>query len=408
LTNAAAHIAETDSAHGGTLTNWLTTIWTNAMTTISNTAVGGSNLAMAAQGMAVGISNDLNAVTNALHTAITTEVARATGAEVGISNAMALKLALAGGVMTGPLTNEAGLYGNGLGLTNVPGTLTTAEKAVATNALTLDGGIMRGPVTNELGYYGDGLGLTNVPAAALPVFAGPSTNGVVASSAGDEAKYLKGDGTWDSPAGAGTLADRSNTWDTVTLSMTNYVHVPSGTNWLAYDPATRLLTGCVTNRSAGGGDAIQGTYPVFRLPVGEVNGAYTDFEIKGSANNFTSTVLYYYKSWVTNNAVNGDTNALVYFTDDYSADVRVWLSTTNGAPIASKLTDPLSVVQYVYFMPSHDCAVDWSTWMQATNKNLVWSWVRVDAGAFEMNAGDTKQRWNPIRPESWEVERTTP
>lgn len=164
----------------------------------------------------------------------------------------------------------------------------------------------------------------------------------------------------------------------------------------------------ITNWPSGSGDAIQGTYPVFLLPVGLVNGAWTDFEIKGSIDNFATAPVYYYKSWAVNVSGNGDASAISFFTDDYSADPRVWNQATPEVSIGSQLSDPLSVVQYVYFMPSHDCAVDWSTWMQATNKNLVWSWVRVDAGAYEMNAGETKQRWNPIRPESWEIERTTP
>ncbi len=48
------------------------------------------------------------------------------------------------------------------------------------------------------------------------------------------------------------LAAESNLWATVAQSMTNFTHVASSTNWLAYDPATRTLSGCVTNLGAGG------------------------------------------------------------------------------------------------------------------------------------------------------------
>jgi len=151
-----------------------------------------------------------------------------------------------------------------------------------------------------------------------------------------------------------------------------------------------------------------GTYPVFRLDIGLVDGNWTDFEIKASTNNFESMV-YYYKSWTpTQEVAWADTNSLTYFTDDYSADVRVWHQQTNGTAISSHLASTNSVVQWVYFYPSHECAVDWETWMSSTNRSLVWSFVRVDDLGFEMNTGGTKQRWNPIRPDSWDVERTRP
>jgi hypothetical protein len=165
--------------------------------------------------------------------------------------------------------------------------------------------------------------------------------------------------------------------------------------------------------TAGGGTpgamvAIQGTYPVFRLDLGLVDGNWTDFEIKASTNNFASMV-YYYKSWTpTQEAAWSDPDSLTYFTDDYSADVRAWRCQTEGVPISAHLVDLKSVVQWVYFYPSHECAVDWRAWMSATNSSLVWSFVRVDDVGFEMNADGTKQRWNPIRPDSWDAERTVP
>jgi hypothetical protein len=150
------------------------------------------------------------------------------------------------------------------------------------------------------------------------------------------------------------------------------------------------------------------TYPVFRLDLGLVEGNWTDFEIKASTNNFAGLV-YYYKSWTTNqNALYRDTKAWTYFTDDESADVRVWNRATNGVSISSMLVSTSSVVQWVYFYPSHECAVDWTTWMSSANSNLVWSFVRVDDIGFELNRSGSKQRWNPVRPDSWEVGRTVP
>jgi hypothetical protein len=155
-----------------------------------------------------------------------------------------------------------------------------------------------------------------------------------------------------------------------------------------------------------GKPAVQsGTYPVFMLDVGNVEGNWTDFEFKITTNNFASLV-YYYKSWTNQPSTNADTNASCFFTDDYAPDVRKWITKSNDVPISAHLISTNSVVPYVCFSPSHDC--NWATWMYATNTHLVCSWVRVDNLGYEMNADGTKQRWNMIRPYTWEVERTVP
>ncbi|MFA5379047.1 MAG: hypothetical protein WC455_25050, partial [Dehalococcoidia bacterium] len=155
-----------------------------------------------------------------------------------------------------------------------------------------------------------------------------------------------------------------------------------------------------------GKPAVQsGTYPVFKLDVGIVDGSKTDFEFKATTNNF-ATLVYYYKSWTNQPGTNADTNAYCLFTDDYAVDVRKWILKSNGIPISAHLASSNSVVGYVYFYPSHDCT--WSNWMYATNVHLKCSWVRVDDLGFEMNFDGSKQRWNAVRPESWEVERTVP
>lgn len=168
-----------------------------------------------------------------------------------------------------------------------------------------------------------------------------------------------------------------------------------------------------TPQVAGGGpvavdvQVTQGTYPVFHLDLGLTAGNWTDFEIKATTNNFTSLV-YYHKSWTPHLAAGSDTNTLTYFTDDDAADVRAWRLQSNGVPISAHLANTNSVVQWVYFYPSHDGVVDWRGWMSATNASLVWSFARVDNLGIEMNAEGTKQRWNPIRPDSWDAERTRP
>ena len=159
-----------------------------------------------------------------------------------------------------------------------------------------------------------------------------------------------------------------------------------------------------------GGTAVDGTYPVIKLKLGE---QWTDFEIKASTNNFTTDgvpgddMVYYYISTGANSH-SDDTNVFIYFTDDYQVDVRQWIKATNNTPIYDQLVNPgASVLNYVYVYPSHDCMKDWSVWMSKTNKNLVWSWVRIGPVDFETNAVGT-QIWSPVRPDSWEVERTIP
>ena len=153
-----------------------------------------------------------------------------------------------------------------------------------------------------------------------------------------------------------------------------------------------------------GGGTEQGTYPVFKLDIGNIDGNWTDFEIKATTNNFDSLV-YYYKSWTTNTGGNPDTNAYVFFTDDYATDVRQWFCKTNNTAISEHLLSEDSVVHAVYFYPSHDCT--WSNWMSATNSALVWSWVRVDDLGFEQNVDESKQLWSAIQPVEWVTARPT-
>lgn len=256
------------------------------------------------------------------------------------------------------------------------------------------------------------------------------------------------------------------------LTATNIIYRDWSTNWIYFEPTNRSFFACITNGGSGGGGidenanftmadgttgslysahvrhklymtnsesagaleevqpmldaasdgktygrkdgawveagtAAQGTYPVFQLDVGMIEGRWNEFEIKGSTDNFAH-VVYYFQSWTNYTASTTDTNAYLYFTDDCATDVRKWKKATNGWALAEQLDDPLSVVQSVVFMPSHNCSNLWSDWMQATNTKLIWSWVRANAISYETNAVNEGQRWNPIRPQSWDVERTEP
>lgn len=146
------------------------------------------------------------------------------------------------------------------------------------------------------------------------------------------------------------------------------------------------------------------TFPVLVLPLG---GQWTDFELKASTNGFTN-LCYYIMSSGTN-AYTSDTNVWVYFTDDYSKDVRQWRRSAVATAIGSQVVEPAkSEVEYVVVFPSHECGVDWRGWMSRTNDRLVWSFVRYDGIGLEMNATGTKSHWNPVVPVEWRKARTAP
>ena len=144
-------------------------------------------------------------------------------------------------------------------------------------------------------------------------------------------------------------------------------------------------------------------YPVFNLQMG---GYWTDFEIKASTNNFVTLVYYYISS---NNSVTNwdDSDTRTYYTDDYSDDVRRWIRATNHMLIASQLISTNTVINNIIFSPSRNM-IGVDDWMTSTNTKLVWSWVRFDGLDFEKNKDGTKQRWNPIKPISWEINRINP
>lgn len=67
-----------------------------------------------------------------------------------------------GSVMTGPLTGTV-FYGSGAGLTDI---VTTVEGS--TSFVRKVGGVFTGPFTNQSGMYGNGVGITNVTATVTP------------------------------------------------------------------------------------------------------------------------------------------------------------------------------------------------------------------------------------------------
>ena len=102
----SAVVTETDPVH----TNWVRVAFAPATNNIWN-AIGARALA-----------SDVATATNDLWGAVNARVLAATysAATNDLWAAVNGKVPLEGGVMTGPLTNEHGFYGNGAGLTNIP------------------------------------------------------------------------------------------------------------------------------------------------------------------------------------------------------------------------------------------------------------------------------------------------
>lgn len=188
----------------------------------------------------------------------------------------------------------------------------------------------------------------------------------------------------------------------VSMSLTNASEFATAQQGASADTAygwgSHATNGYLTSAAVDSND-----YPCLRLELG---GQWTDFEIKASTNNFTNLV-YYYISSGTNNVAD-DPDPFTYYTDDHAADVRAWIKATNHVSLYSQLISSNTEIETVYFFPSHSCQIAWTNWMWSTNDRLVWSWVRFDGLAFELNASGTKQHWNPVRPERWERTRTVP
>jgi len=145
------------------------------------------------------------------------------------------------------------------------------------------------------------------------------------------------------------------------------------------------------------------TFPVLVLELG---GVWTDFELKASVDNFDSMVYFIKSSELIE---QGDPDVWIYFTDDYSADPRVWRKAVAGVPIGEQLEDPVnSEVRFVVVCPSHETPVGWSGWMFESNSRLVWSYVRFDGLDLERNLAGTRSKWNLVVPAEWRAERIAP
>jgi hypothetical protein len=184
--------------------------------------------------------------------------------------------------------------------------------------------------------------------------------------------------------------------DRITLGGETRTNWPATNDFAALAAATNALDNRVGDLEGGAG----GTYPVFLLPVGALEGSWTDFEIKASTNNFTSDPLYWWKSW-TSQPLQNDSQAIALFTDPYAgADPRTLYRRTTDVSIATHLASEDSTVEVVIFQPSHNIEGG-GTWMTPANTNLVWEWIRADSGGYEMTPDGSNYWFHPILPEQW-------
>lgn len=146
------------------------------------------------------------------------------------------------------------------------------------------------------------------------------------------------------------------------------------------------------------------TFPVLVLELG---GVWTDFELKASVDNFETLVYYIRSSDLVVEA--GDPDVWIYFTDDVSLNPRKWRRAVSGVPILEQLVNPAnSEVAFVVVCPSHQTAVDWTTWMFEGNSKLVWSYTRYDGATLEMNNVNSNAKWRSVVPVQWRAERISP
>ncbi|MDD5485934.1 MAG: hypothetical protein PHW65_00005, partial [Dehalococcoidales bacterium] len=212
-------------------------------------------------------------VTTADYPATSNDVDNLELATNSLNTALAGKVDLAGGVMTGYLTNETGFVGNGAGLTNVPASEITEVDPVWTNvqanydaatndlsgrmisvesntgtwntasadASTATNAIAQQALTNAM--FDAQIGSNTAFTAAQQL-----TNAMFDAQIGSNTAFGVAQGLTNADFEARKVSTNDAAYLSIPLSMTNYVHTDSSTNWLSYDPATRLFSGCVTNQ----------------------------------------------------------------------------------------------------------------------------------------------------------------
>lgn len=143
------------------------------------------------------------------------------------------------------LTNQT-FYGNAVNFTNFPSTLALNADlqtvgAVASNAMPKSGGTFTGGVTNNVGIFGNALGLTNLNAAnlavggTLPALDGSSVTGIVAAVTLTNAPFAAGklviattDGGTSLYAAAESSAPYDHSHATNSIALT-FVQIPNAT-----------------------------------------------------------------------------------------------------------------------------------------------------------------------------------
>ncbi len=145
-------------------------------------------------------------------------------------------------------------------------------------------------------------------------------------------------------------------------------------------------------------------FPVFQLPMNaEGAGAFTDFELKSSTDNFAS-VLYWYDSsaWINTSTPDGDPLIFIVRPDMNS---RAWFRVGAGVPIFTQLLPGQSNPLTVIVIPSKISGSE--EWMFPGNTALKWTFRKKTPGSVELD-GQGREVWHPIVPVQWLRERLIP
>jgi len=195
-------------------------------------------------------------------------------------------------------------------------------------------------------------------------------------------------------------------------STSNGLYFVTGYNSTSNQVVTDANIGTIINTNATVASVTTNYFPMFIIPLGDGVSEWTDFEIKGTTNNFDSTgagvgpdVVYLYVS-SAQNATLDDRDAVLYFTDSGAVDAREWVKSPPNTSIASQLSDANAAVRYALFYPSTNLlrnAVTQEHSIDAIyegNTNLFFSFVRYDGVNYEQDDA-ARPIWSPIWPTAW-------
>ncbi|MCX6996521.1 MAG: hypothetical protein NTV49_05425 [Kiritimatiellaeota bacterium] len=210
--------------------------------------------------------------------------------------------------------------------------------------------------------------------------------------------------TWTTLAGVPTNVPPAPVAVPVMVNSNGVVQFP-----VNFPEANNIVTvSNIVNVTIGGvalSNWVRRTYPTLMLDLG---GVWTDFELRASTNNFASSAgdVYYLCSWGPPDCPD-DLDVWIYFIDSGRTNTpQSLVKATHTNSILAQLVSPLDTeVSRVIVYPSHTLTPPYSAvWMNETNTDVTWSYLRYDVIGPETNAVGTKI-WRPVVPVSWKQNR---